>query len=124
MGFEAKSTDDAIRGVYEVEDGFLVLYRSVCQAEFDRWSDTGRLEAQEGGMAFGKHFTCSEKLARAWAARFEAEGWWTEPGRVLVVRIAYALVEQLEFDPRADSIGPQCFVPHAALVSALIQEVQ
>jgi hypothetical protein len=110
-----------------IPDGYaacIKLYRFVSDAEHSAWASSGRLEPQQGGMAFGKHFTSSEAFAREWGANFIKRGWGRGPGRVLRALVALAHLDGLHFDEMADGIGPQCFVPFEALDDAEIREVQ
>ena len=108
---------------YHLERGKILLYRRVSTPEFESWRATGRLLPAPGGMAFGKHFTASPELARRWGEEFMRRGWETELGRVLEVRLDSAHFPDIHFDPMADGIGPQCFVPLPLLETADISEV-
>jgi hypothetical protein len=108
---------------YHLDRDKILLYRRVSTPEFESWRAAGRLLPRRGGMALGKHFTASPELARRWGEAFVAAGWETEPGRVLEVRLDSAHVPDVHFDPMADGIGPQCFVPLSLLENADISEV-
>jgi hypothetical protein len=100
------------------------LYRFVSDAEHSAWAASGRLEPQQGGMDFGKHFTSSEAYAREWGRNFIKRRWDRGPARVLRALVALDHLDSLHFDEMADGIGPKCFVPFEALNDAEVQEVQ
>lgn len=108
---------------YEVDQGHVLLYRRVSRGELEELRRLGEFRAPEGGMALGKHFTCSVEHALAWGRAFVERGWEDEVGHVLRVRIATSAAAELHFDPSADGIGPQCFAPFSALVGASIEEL-
>jgi hypothetical protein len=115
-------TSSEVPSGYSCERGTVLLYRYVSMAEYEDWRTSGELRSKEGGMFFGKHFTCSVELARAWGRAFAQFGDSGE-GRVLCARIPLAALGEIHFDARADGIGPQCVAPFSVLATASIREV-
>lgn len=115
-------TSSEIPTGYSCDRGAVFLYRYVSMAEYEDWRASGELRPKEGGILFGKHFTCSVQCAAAWGrafARFGDSG----KGRVLCARVSTSALGEIHFDSRADGIGPQCVVPFSVLASASIREV-
>lgn len=108
---------------YTQEDGWLVLYRHVSEAEWSSIGACGGFAAQTGGMESGKHFTNTAEHARTWARMFVEADWEAQQGRILRVRVRAEHADEIHFDPMADGIGPQCFVPFGGLSTAKIEEV-
>lgn len=109
---------------YALDGEHAVFFRRVGDRECARWRASGRLEPESGGMAFGKHLTTTPELATAWGRLFLSSGWEQSSGRVLMVRLASAVAQGVDYvGPKVDGIGACYFATFEQLADAQITEV-
>lgn len=109
---------------YAIDGPYGVFFRRVGDTEFEQWRESGRLEPERGGMGLGKHLTTSAQLAMAWGRLFVSSGWEKTPGRVLEVRLALSVAQEVDYvGSNTDGIGPCYFATFEQLANARITEV-
>lgn len=109
---------------YAIDGQHGVFFRRVGDPELEQWRESGRLQPERGGMALGKHLTTSAELAIAWGRLFVSSRWEETPGRVLEVRLALSVAQEVDYvGSNTDGVGPCYFATFEQLANARITEV-
>jgi hypothetical protein len=102
--------------------GSILLYRAVCQAEYDEFQSTRQFAAISSSVQ-GKWFALERVHAQLWGTWFASKS-GIPHDRIIAVEMPLEMYHQ--FEPvyeKLDGIGPACFAPIELLRGVSFQEV-